>query len=107
MDQWGMKVDNGDSNLQQTKPKVSSESNLKSQDSPIFFLQEPPPRPWESAHKSLERIMDLLKQNKTTANEAIKLEDAKNHPLRKDKQHSARYFKLLEARRQLPVSSMR
>ncbi|KAF5567982.1 ATP-binding protein PRP16 [Fusarium napiforme] len=51
--------------------------------------------------------MDLLKRNKTTANEAIKLEDAENHPLRKDKQHSERYFKLLEARRELPVSSMR
>ncbi|KAG5799029.1 hypothetical protein H9Q69_001970 [Fusarium xylarioides] len=51
--------------------------------------------------------MDLLKRNETTAHEAIKLEDAKNHPLRKDKQHSAQYFKLLEARRKLPVSSMR
>ncbi|KAF4500521.1 ATP-binding PRP16 [Fusarium agapanthi] len=51
--------------------------------------------------------MDLLKRNKSTAYEAIKLEDAKDHPLRKDKQHSARYFELLEARRKLPVSSER
>ncbi|KAF5969083.1 putative ATP-binding protein PRP16 [Fusarium bulbicola] len=51
--------------------------------------------------------MDLLKRNKTTAYEATKLEDAKDHPLRKDKQHSARYFDLLEARRKLPVSFMR
>ncbi|KAF5646686.1 ATP-binding protein PRP16 [Fusarium tjaetaba] len=127
MDQWGMKVDNGDSNLQQTKPKVPSQNNLKSQDSPIFFLQEHPPvnpslpifvlsHPHQltnstletaSVHKPLERSMDLLERNKTTANEAIKLEDAENHPLRKDKQHSERYFKLLEARRQLPVSSKR
>ncbi|KAF5546665.1 ATP-binding protein PRP16 [Fusarium mexicanum] len=51
--------------------------------------------------------MDLLKRNKTTAYEATKLEDAKDHPLRKNKQHSARYFELLEARRKLPVSFMR
>ncbi|KAG5760673.1 hypothetical protein H9Q72_011216 [Fusarium xylarioides] len=51
--------------------------------------------------------MDLLKRNNTTATEAMKLEDAKNHPLRKGKQHSARYFKLLDARRKLPVSSTR
>lgn len=51
--------------------------------------------------------MDSLKRNQTTAAQANMIEEAKAHPLRRDKQHSAAYFEILEQRRKLPVSEKR
>jgi hypothetical protein len=50
--------------------------------------------------------MQYLQRNKTTAVQAMEIEDRKDHPLR-DGPHSARYFELLKARRALPVSNSR
>jgi hypothetical protein len=50
--------------------------------------------------------MQSLQRNKTTAVQAMEIEDRKDHPLR-DGPHSARYFELPKARRALPVSNSR
>ncbi|KPM43385.1 hypothetical protein AK830_g3198 [Neonectria ditissima] len=50
--------------------------------------------------------MRSLKHHMTTAEEAMALEDGEAHPLRAGL-HSAKYFEILKARRQLPVSERR
>ncbi|KAF5551800.1 pre-mrna splicing factor rna helicase [Fusarium mexicanum] len=51
--------------------------------------------------------MNSLERNNTTAEQAKMLEDAPNHPLRPGVPRPAEYFKILQGRRQLPVSAMR
>ncbi|KAF7539365.1 hypothetical protein G7Z17_g12431 [Cylindrodendrum hubeiense] len=50
--------------------------------------------------------MQALVRNKTTAGQAIALEDGNSHPLRAGL-HTSRYFEILKTRRQLPVSGSR
>ncbi|KAF5023363.1 hypothetical protein F66182_4566 [Fusarium sp. NRRL 66182] len=51
--------------------------------------------------------MEHLRYRNTTADEAIRLEDAVVHPFREGHCHSKKYFELLRLRRRLPVSSKR
>ncbi|CVK88628.1 related to ATP-binding protein PRP16 [Fusarium mangiferae] len=51
--------------------------------------------------------MDSLERNNTTAEQAKMLEDARDHPLRPGVQRPAEYFRILQSRRELPVSAMR
>ncbi|KAF5693325.1 putative ATP-binding PRP16 [Fusarium globosum] len=51
--------------------------------------------------------MNSLERNNTTAEQAKMLEDAKDHPLRPGVPRSAEYFKILQSRRELPVSAIR
>ncbi|KAG4285519.1 hypothetical protein FPRO06_06779 [Fusarium proliferatum] len=51
--------------------------------------------------------MDKLQRNKTTAAQAIAIEDGKDHPFRPGETHSTKYFDLLKQRRALPVSAKR
>ncbi|KAH6990235.1 hypothetical protein EDB80DRAFT_167392 [Ilyonectria destructans] len=50
--------------------------------------------------------MQALVRNKTTAEQAMALEDGNAHPFRAEL-HTGKYFEILKARRQLPVSGMR
>ncbi|KAF4343172.1 pre-mRNA-splicing factor ATP-dependent RNA helicase prp16 [Fusarium beomiforme] len=49
--------------------------------------------------------MEKLERNKTTAAQAIAIEDGKDHSFSPGKKHSAKYFRLLKQRRALPISS--
>ncbi|KAF5239766.1 hypothetical protein FANTH_9845 [Fusarium anthophilum] len=51
--------------------------------------------------------MNSLERNKTTAEQARMLEDAPNHSLRPGVPRPAEYYKILQSRRELPVSAMR
>ncbi|KAK7596232.1 hypothetical protein V3481_002865 [Fusarium oxysporum f. sp. vasinfectum] len=51
--------------------------------------------------------MEDLKRNKTTAAQAIGIEDSKDHLFRPGKKHTVKYFELLKQRRARPVSSRR
>lgn len=51
--------------------------------------------------------METFLRNKTTAQQAMALEDRLTHPFRVGRQHSAKYFELLAQRRRLPVSALR
>ncbi|KAH7177712.1 P-loop containing nucleoside triphosphate hydrolase protein [Fusarium sp. MPI-SDFR-AT-0072] len=51
--------------------------------------------------------MENLKRNKTTAAQAIAIEDSKDHPFLPGKKHSVKYFEPLKQRRALHVSSRR
>ncbi|KAG5760646.1 hypothetical protein H9Q72_011229 [Fusarium xylarioides] len=51
--------------------------------------------------------MNSLERNNTTAEQAKMLEDAKDHPLRPGVPRPAEYFKILQSRRELPVSAIR
>ncbi|KAF5699054.1 putative ATP-binding PRP16 [Fusarium globosum] len=51
--------------------------------------------------------MDKLQRNKTTAAQAIAIEDGKDHPFHPGETHSTKYFDLLRQRRALPVSAKR
>lgn len=50
--------------------------------------------------------MQALVRNKTTAEQAVALEDGNAHPFRAGL-HTSRYFEILKVRRQLPVSGAR
>ncbi|KAH6970886.1 hypothetical protein BKA56DRAFT_128737 [Ilyonectria sp. MPI-CAGE-AT-0026] len=50
--------------------------------------------------------MQALVRNKTTAEQAVTLEDGNAHPFRAGL-HASRYFEILKVRRQLPVSGTR
>ncbi|KPM39172.1 hypothetical protein AK830_g7385 [Neonectria ditissima] len=50
--------------------------------------------------------MQALERKKTTAEQAVALEDGKAHPFR-ECSHSAQYFEILKSRRQLPISGTR
>ncbi|KAF4495144.1 ATP-binding PRP16 [Fusarium agapanthi] len=52
-------------------------------------------------------MMDNLQRNKTTATQAMAIEDGKDHPFRPGETNLARYFDLLKQRRALPVSAKR
>lgn len=51
--------------------------------------------------------MEDLKRNKTTAAQAIGIEDSKDHLFRPREKHTVKYFELLKQRRARPVSSRR
>ncbi|KAJ3521224.1 hypothetical protein NM208_g13393 [Fusarium decemcellulare] len=49
-------------------------------------------------------MMESLKRNQTTADQAIALEDGQANPLQPGTQHSKKYFEILKVRRSLPAA---